>query len=55
MLLLGLGWDWTLGGVEPPGDLPVLGALAGALSLCLGGERRGEEERLGLRMRKVLG
>ena len=48
LLLLGLGFECTLGGVEPPGDLPVLAALAGALSLCLGGERRGEGERLGL-------
>ena len=41
LLLQGQGWDWTLGAVEPPGDLPVL-------SLCLRGERRGEEECLGL-------
>ena len=44
LLMLGLGWDCSLGGVEPLGDPPGRGALAGALSLCLGGE----EERLGL-------
>ena len=48
LLLLGQGWDWTLGAVEPPGDLPVLGALAGALSLCLCGDWHEAEDRLGL-------
>ena len=36
----GLGlFPW---GVEPLGDLPDLGALAGVLSLCLGGEQGDE-------------
>ena len=52
LLLLGLGRECSIGGVEPLGDLPDLGAMAGALAgalcLCLSGERRGEGERLGL-------
>ena len=42
MLLPALGRDLSLGSDEPLGDLPDLDGLVDVLSLCLGGERRGE-------------
>ena len=42
MLLQALSRDLSLGGDEPLGDLPDLDGLVDVLSLCLGGERRGE-------------
>ena len=42
------GRDLSLGGDEPPGDLPDLAGLVDVIALCLGEERRGEVVHLGL-------